>query len=258
MIKPILKFITGMFHSKKNLKARTKNNEKQKQFERALTKNPYLQSKALWDDMYGSLQLKLENSYRLIFILSLVIAVAMVGFIVVAGETKVKPMPFILHGNAIVTLADTKSESFAHVEPKLSLYFAKKFIRDARTVSTDGDVNAAHKIRAYSMVGGAATQVLKDFYAKENPDTVAQTKVKTLAITSILRDSPHTLDIRWREECRSSTTGELMHSKNYIAELTYRFVTPSQNETILANNPLGFEITYLSWSEDNNNPKGVK
>jgi len=221
-----------------------------KQFLKALPKNPYLQSKVLWNDMYGSLQLKLENSYRIIFILSAVIATALIGFVIVAGETKVVPYVTVIHGDEVITLNKSPAESLQGVQPKLALYFAKKFIRSVRAVSADGDVNAANKIGSYFFVTSEATQVIKDFYEKNNPDTIARDSVKDVAITSVLRASAHTLVVRWSEDWRSVRSGKRLRTQKYIAEIVYSYKKPSQNRTILRSNPLGFYITHLSWSQD--------
>lgn len=221
---------------------------KQKQFEKSLANNPYLQSRALWNDLYGSIQTKLENSYRVIFILSLVILSAIIGLVVIAGETKIKPMPFIVHGNEVLTVANTNTTEFQSLKPALAVYFIKNFIRNARTASADGEANANNKIAALSFVTGEATQVLKEFYEENNPNTIAQQQMKNITITSVLPKSAHTVDIRWREDSRNVHSGERVQTQNYIAHINYHYQTPSQNEIILRHNPLGLAITHLAWS----------
>ncbi len=198
--------------------------------------------------MYGSLQIKLQNSYRVSLILAITLVIAIIGIITIAAETKVKPIPFIIHGNEVLTLSEQANLTSA--KPKLAIYFAKQFIRDARTVTSDGDANAEHVIGAYSLTSGAATEVLKDFYKRHQPDVIARHLVKSIVITSMLQKSAHTLDMRWREVSRDINSGNVVHTVNYIAEISYVFKTPSQNETIVKHNPLGFYITELSWSND--------
>ena len=221
-----------------------------KQFLKALPKNPYLQSKVLWNDMYGSLQLKLENSYRIIFILSCVILLAMIGFIIVAGESKVQPYVTVIYGDEVLTLDQSSYRELQALHPKLTLFFTKNFIRYARGVSADGDVNVQNKVAAYAFVSGAATERLAQFYQKNNSDTIARHAVKEIHITSVLRTSAHTIEVRWREDWHAVLSGKLQRSQRYIAQLTYRFHQPSQNHRILRVNPLGFYITQISWSED--------
>ena len=209
-----------------------------------------MQSRALWNDLYGSIQTKLENSYRVIFILSLVILSAIIGLVVIAGETKIKPMPFIVHGNEVLTVANANTAEFQSLKPTLAAYFIKQFIRNARTVSADGEANANNKIAALSFTTGEATHVLKEFYEENNPNVLAQQFVKNITITSALQNSAHTLDVRWREDWRNVRSGEIVQSQHYIAQLIYYYQAPSQNEIILRNNPLGLAITHLAWSLD--------
>lgn len=221
-----------------------------KQALNALANNPYLQSKVLWNDMYGSLQVKLENSYRIIFILSVVIGLAMVGFMVVAGESKVQPYVTVIHGNEVLTLDQSTDRALQALHPRLALFFTKNFIQYARSVSADGEVNAQSKMAAYSLVGSAATERLKQFYVKNNPDTIARHFIKEIHITSVLRTTAHTIDVRWREDWHAVQSGKLEKTQYYIAQLSYQFEKPSDNPRILRVNPLGYTITQLSWSED--------
>src|SRR3990167_10091998 len=92
-------------------------------------KNTYIESRTLWNDVYGNLQTKLENSYRVIFCLSLTIIISIVGLIIVACQPKIKPIPFVLHGNDVITLNDQQSAAFNDVKPKLSLVLVENFIR---------------------------------------------------------------------------------------------------------------------------------
>lgn len=235
---------------KRNVKKASPDEEKR--LAHALQKNPYLQSRALWNDLYGSLQVKLENSYRMLLILSIVLAMAIIGLIVIAGETKIKPMPFIVHGDEVITLNGDQRGNFAALKNSLALFFLKQFIRNARSVSSDGVVNASHKIAAFSLVTDSAAALLKAYYEKEDSDTLAQTVIKTVQLTSVLRESAHTVEVRWLETSRNVNSGELIKRGHYIAQLRYQYGEPSSNAMIARHNPIGLEITHLSWSADDN------
>lgn len=217
---------------------------------KALPKNPYLQSKVLWNDMYGSLQTKLENSYRILFILSIVILVSIIGLVMVARESKVQPYVTVIHGDEILTLDQSTDRDIQTLHPKLGLFFTKNFIQYARAVSADGTVNAQNKMAAYALVAGPATERLKAFYTNHNPNTIAHHAVKEIHITSVLRISAQTIEIRWKEAWSDVRSGKWLRATYYIAQLSYQFEKPSSNLRILRVNPLGFYITHLSWSED--------
>jgi type IV secretion system protein VirB5 len=195
-------------------------------------------------------QTKLENSYRIIFILSAVIAIAIVGFIIIANQVKVKALPFVIHGDEVVTLNLDDAPNSNTLQTQLASYFVKQFVRNARSVSVDAQINRAQEIAAYSFVSGAATQTLSDFYEKNNPNEIASNHVKSVHVTSVLRASAHTFDIRWDEELRKVDTGEVVQTQHFIAQITYQYQKPSADAVVLRSNPMGFQITQLTWSED--------
>lgn len=222
----------------------------QNETRKEISKNPYLQSKALWNDMYGDVQTKLENSYRIILILSAVVMIAIFGFIIIANQVKVKALPFVIHGDEVVTLNLNDAPNPNTLQTQLASYFVKQFIRDARSVSVDAQINRQQEIAAYSFVGGAATQTLSDFYEKNNPSEIANNHVKSIHVTSVLRASAHTFDVRWNEEMRKVDTGEIVKTQHFIAQITYQYQKSSTDAAVLRTNPMGFQITQLSWSED--------
>ncbi len=222
-------------------------------FKPELSQNPYLQSRALWNDLYGDLEGKYRRNQWVIFILLGVIVVMIVGLIGVAGETKIRSVPFIIHGNELITLTEQSSNQVDAIKPSMAVYFAKQFIQGARSVSVDGDVNRTRQIAAYSLVSGAAVQALKDYYAKTDPHEATLLQTKDIHITSVLPESSHTLSVRWQEETRDARSGTTQKTEQWIAEITYTYSNPSDNETILKSNPLGFYITHFSWTLDQNN-----
>ncbi|MCH9770695.1 MAG: type IV secretion system protein [Gammaproteobacteria bacterium] len=239
-----------LFIKDKRKKQHNQNMEKSSFLKKSALNNPYLQSKALWNDVYGSVEIKLQNAYRIILILAVVIGIAIIGFVVVAGESKVQPVPFIVHGDEVITLTASQSTSVNRIKNQLAVFFAKQFIRASRTVSADGESNAAHEIAAVSMVKGEALKVLKQYYKINDPNTIGNRSVVDIGITSVISPAPHHLTIRWRQTYRDSQSGQVLQIKSFLGDLTYGFDRPSQNATILNHNPVGFVVRYLSWSSD--------
>lgn len=212
--------------------------------------NPYIQSRLMWNDLYGDLQLKLENAYRIIVVLSIVIAIAMIGFVVIAGQSRVKPYLTVLHGNTLLTTADSQSNSFQQFKPKLAQLLTKQFLDAARTVSVDHKVNQSNSLKTYAFVRGAATRTMGDFYKAHNPNQIAKTQVRSIHVTSLLVRSEHTFDLRWQEEVRDVKTGVVVESEPYSAEITFAFDEPSKNDLIASINPMGFYVEQIIWAKD--------
>lgn len=219
---------------------------------KAANENPYLQSKLLWNDLYGDIETKLENAYRIIAILSGVIAIAIIGFIIIAGQSRVQPYVTVLHDNDLLTVTDVNAVDAKSFKPKLALMMAKQFILAARTVSVDRTINQNNRLKAYAMVRGAATKRLSEYYESHNPDLIAGKAIRSVQITTLLQKSDKTLDIRWQEEVRGRKSGEVIESRPYSAEITFNFDKTSNNRVIAEQNPLGFYIGQLVWAEDVN------
>ncbi len=220
---------------------------KLQQFENKITDNPYLQSKLLWNDVYGDIERKWRSSRYLNFICIGMIACSLLGFMWIASKNHMQPLPFVIHGDDIVTVSSVSGRDIQTIKSRFIPYFAKQFIRAWRSRSTDEQVNTQQALTTYALTSDAATSVIHDFYeAHRAPRNIT----KNVVITSVLAISAHTLDIRWQEASQDARTGKLIQVKHYIAQLTHQYAEPAHNATVLRINPLGFYITHLSWSAD--------
>jgi len=215
--------------------------------------NPYFQSRLLWDDLYGSVQKRCENSYRLLAVMMLVNVMAIGGLIATAMQPKTKPYVALIRGHELITAKEYNRNAFKKSQPILATLFTKAFIQASRNVSLDSEVNQANRVKAFSFVSGSATQVLKEqlfFDAKKGNAHHLHHAV----ITTLLLKTPHAIDVRWREIIRDSRSGEIISQESYAADITYAFKKPSNDPVILSHNPLGFTITSLSFAKDNPSP----
>ncbi|OGT50852.1 MAG: hypothetical protein A3F17_09300 [Gammaproteobacteria bacterium RIFCSPHIGHO2_12_FULL_41_15] len=206
--------------------------------------NPYLQSKVLWNDLYGSVEEKLRFSYRIIIALSVTLLACTMGLIVVATQSRVQPYVTVVHGNELLTLHNFNQPGLNEFKPKLALLLAREFIQKARNISADPKVNQQNFIAALSMTSNGATHVLKDYHQSMT------THLKQITITSLILQSKKALHLRWQEITRDAKTGDVLSTENYSAELTFEFTKASTNPLIAEQNPLGFYITSLAWSQD--------
>ncbi len=199
--------------------------------------NPYLQSKLLWNDLYGSVENKLKTSVKINFILAGLLALTIVGLIITAQKSFIKPYPFIIHGDAIIT--SPKEFQDKNIKDNLAPYFVKQFLIYSRNQTLDNFANKDNIIRAMSLSTGAARKRTENSFYERQKSTENITEIN---ISSILKRSDNTFDIRWQETIRKNT-GEKTGGENYLATITYQYGTPSKDELILKNNPLGFYVT---------------
>lgn len=210
----------------------------------AQSDNPYLQSRAMWNDLYGDVQTRLENAYRIILLLAVVIVIAIIGMVTMASQSRVQPYLTVLHGNEMLTVHDAHSSDFHTLKPLLAQMQAKQFIRQARSYSVDAQVNRQQLINAYSHALGPAVSWLKS-QVRESHSSLTQVFIET-----VLLKSDKTLDIRWREQTLHRKTGEVITTQHYSAELTYRFQPEQADSELSEQNPLGFFITHVVMSKD--------
>ncbi len=195
--------------------------------------------------MYGDIEMKLVRANLVIIVLCLLLVISTMGLIIMSMKSRVQPYVTVLHGNELLTLTKFDQPKLATLKPKLAMLLGREFIQKTRGVSIDADINQSNFIYALSMTSGAATGVVKDHQNKQSKNIV------NLQITSVILQSPHVIDIRWLETMRDPKTGERLNSQHYSAELTFQFQPTSKNQLIAKNNPLGFYITNVAWSQDN-------
>ena len=74
--------------------------------------NPYLQSRVLWNDVYSETQkaLYLSRGFNLLLVIGILLSIA--GMVYLANQRAIKPYPFIIHGEHVLTICDPKSKGF--------------------------------------------------------------------------------------------------------------------------------------------------
>lgn len=207
--------------------------------------NPYLQSRALWNDLYGHVQTKLENANRIIVILALVIVVAVVSMLWVSSRHQVKPYLTVLHGNQLLTTHDTASDEFDHLMPKLAIVMSEEFIQHSRSFSHDASMNKEHQIDAFAHATGPAVVWLKTQFRD-----VLVNQIRRVHVINILMKTNRTLSVRWSEDTLDAKSGERLSREFYSGEMQFAFQEPSSDEEIAFYNPLGFYITQIVFGKE--------
>lgn len=202
--------------------------------------NPYLQSRALWNDLYGDIQTKLDNAYRLLAVVSAVLIVSVLSVVWMAMQHQVKPYLTVLHGSQALTLHEEASSEFQALKPKLAQIYSKQFIEAVRSRSVDDTMNRQHQIEAYSHASGEAVSWLKQQWQQTSSEFLRHIHVNTVLIKT-----DRTMSLRWTEETRDPKSGETLQRDQYTADMQYTFQAPSSDSELAARNPLGFYVTHI-------------
>jgi len=135
---------------------------------------------------------------------------------------------------------------------RIERYEVASFIRQARTVTNDAQVEQQQLNALLAHTRSAADQFLDEYYhsdnAAHNPFQIAQKETVSVQIDSILQLSPKSYDVRWTEVRRDLNGAALGMPAHWEAELETEIVPPREADTIVSN-PLGFFVDRISWTE---------
>jgi type IV secretion system protein TrbF len=135
---------------------------------------------------------------------------------------------------------------------RIERYEVASFIRQARTVTSDAQVEQQQLNSLLAHTRGAADRFLNEYYhsdnASHNPFQIAQKETVSVQIDSILQLSPKSYDVRWSEVRRDLNGAAVGMPGHWEAQLETEIVPPREADTIVSN-PLGFFVDRISWTE---------
>jgi len=230
-------------------KKRIQQEEKAFDFE----EHPHLKSVALWNDLYGNAENRYRKSRMLNFWLAGLLSVSVIGLINIGSKSKFEPWLVALDGKSAINVGPLQKQKIADKNKNtLAEYFLKGFIKDAREISVDAEVDQNKITASYSFTNGGAFTQLKDYYKDNNKFELAKDTVVSIdKFNYIMPVSATTYKAKWLEVIRNSSTGNMLQTRQMVGEFQVSWETPSKNSVIFSNNPLGFYITNFSWVGEN-------
>ncbi len=122
-----------------------------------------------------------------------------------------------------------------------------QFVGLIRTKPTDPVILRQSWTRAYAYLAGDALHKMDDYARANDPTKGLGHETRMVEIVSIVRQSPESFQVRWRET--TYLNGQLAGTAPFVALLTYA-VDPRATEDQLYQNPLGIRIVDLSWTTE--------
>jgi type IV secretion system protein TrbF len=126
-------------------------------------------------------------------------------------------------------------------------YQLAAFIRGARQVIRDRIAMKRGLEQVYAYARGPARTYLDEHYRANNPFEVAKAYAVVPTVTSLLRLSPTSWQLRWTEEQRG-LDGLLLAKSQWEGVVTTE-LRPPTSEGALQANPLGLYVTDLRWTK---------
>ncbi len=210
--------------------------------------NPYLQSRALWLDLYGSAEERYAKSRKLNGRLLILVGLCILGTLYIGSKSKFIPYVVEMESGQVIYTGAAESSNFDSMKPTLARYFIQNFITSARSISVDGYIEKNNQKTAFAFTHDVATTELNDFYEQNDPYQIVGKRTISVDINYVNSLPNNAFEVGWTEISRDSQNGQIISEERYVGEFDVKWDKPSQNEFILQSNPFGFYVTNISWT----------
>ncbi len=216
--------------------------------------NPYVEARREWDERYGDLVLGKRNwqiAAGGLLVVTLILASGIVWL-----TTRSRYIPYVVEvdklGYSLTVPQPLTPSSVPDVTARMQRYELAAFIRNARAVSIDPQVEHEMLNSLLAHARGAADRFLDAYYHSEgfthNPFKIAERQTVSVQIDSILQLSPQSYQVRWTEMQHDLNGVEIGAPTHWEAVLQTQ-ITPPNSDAAILSNPLGFYVTQISWTQ---------
>ena len=207
---------------------------------------PYMKAQQMWDERIGSARVQAANWRYAAFGSMLIAAVSAGGLIWQSNRSIVTPYIVEIDGEGAVRNIGPASESYKPSDAVIA-YALANFIRDVRSVSIDPVIVRANWLKAYDYATDRGAMALNDYARDHDPFADVGRRSVNVDVTSVVRASDDSFDIRWSEKTYSG--GQFERQERFTAHLTI-ILSPPRTAEALSKNPLGLYVHGLNWSKD--------
>jgi len=196
---------------------------------------PYQKAAQVWDERLGTARVQARN-WRFMAIGALGLAIGLSLQIVVLSTTS-RVTPYV-----VAPATESYEPSDAQIAAELA-----RFIENVRGISTDPVVVKQDWLKAYDYATDRAAQTLNDYARENDPFSKIGTRSVTVEIASVVRASPSSFQLRWREKAFENGTSAGV--AGFTAVLTI-VMKPPRDATALKANPLGIYVNAINWASE--------
>jgi len=170
------------------------------------------------------------------------------GLIYQSAQASIVPWVVEVDETGAVKAAGPAESNFKPSDAQIAHQLAR-FISNVRSVSIDPVVLRENWLSAYNFATDQAALTLNTYANENDPFADIGQRSVTVDITSIVRSSDDSFEVRWRE--KSFRGGAHLTTQTFTASLSIITIPPTDAET-LHRNPLGLYVHGLHWSKDLN------
>ncbi|KSR45976.1 conjugal transfer protein TrbF [Pseudomonas aeruginosa] len=215
---------------------------------------PYQAAGQVWDERIGSNRVQARN-WRFVAFGCLGMAVLCAGGLIWrSGQSTVIPYVVEISEKSQVRAVGKATADYVPTDEQIAHHLAN-FIDMVRSLSTDPVVVRKNWLRAYDYTTDQGATVVNDYARKNDPFARIGRESVTVEITSVVRASDKSFQIRWTEQ--PYVNGAATEPQRWTAVISVVLQPPRTAERLLRN-PLGIYVNGLSWSRELDSSKGAK
>jgi type IV secretory pathway TrbF-like protein len=215
--------------------------------------NSYAEGWRAWDERYADLVVGKRNWQLAAGGLLVVSVILAAGMVWLSSHSRyvVYAVQVDKLGYALTQAQPLTPAAAPDVIDRVARYEVASFIREARAVSNDPQVEQQRLNALLAHARGAADHFLDEYYHSDqshNPFEIAQKQTVSVQVDSILKLSAKSYEVRWTELRHDLNGAAIGMPTHWEAQLETEIVPPREADTIVSN-PLGFYVTNITWTE---------
>jgi type IV secretion system protein TrbF len=207
---------------------------------------PYQKAAQVWDERLGSARVQARNWRLLAFGCLGLVGGLSLQLAVLSTTSRVTPYVVEVERGGAIRAVAPAVENYEPSDAQIAAELAR-FIEHVRGVSIDPVVVKQSWLKAYDYATDRAAQTLNDYARENDPFAKIGQRSVSVEITSVVRASPTSFQLRWRE--KAFENGSLAGTQSFTGVLTIVSKPPRDAATLRAN-PLGIYINAINWSRE--------
>jgi type IV secretion system protein TrbF len=207
---------------------------------------PYQKAVQVWDERIGSARVQARNWRLMAFGCLGLVGGLTLQLAVLSSTSRVTPYVVEVERGGAIRAVAPAVESYEPSDAQIAAELAR-FIEHVRGVSVDPVVVKQSWLKAYDYATDRAAQTLNDYARENDPFAKIGQRSVSVEITSVVRASPTSFQLRWRE--KAFENGSVAGTQSFTGVLTIVSKPPRDAATLRAN-PLGIYVNAINWSRE--------
>jgi type IV secretion system protein TrbF len=207
---------------------------------------PYQKAAQVWDERIGSARVQARNWRLMAFGCLGLVGGLSLQLAVLSTTSRVTPYIVEVERGGSIRAVAPAVESYEPSDAQIAAELAR-FIEHVRGVSIDPVVVKQSWLKAYDYATDRAAQTLNDYARENDPFAKIGQRSVSVEITNVVRASPTSFQLRWRE--KAFENGAAAGVQSFTGVLTIVSKPPRDAATLRAN-PLGIYVNAINWSRE--------